>query len=148
MRALAGEVVHQRRGLAGEVAPALRGGGHGRGSGDALTVAEPLVPAEEERAVPYERSARGGAELILLQGFDLLGEEVPRVEKVVPQELVYGTVELVAAGPRDHAGHGPARAAVLGRRGVRQDAELGDGIDGRLQRVTAVHAVHVARAVQ
>ena len=56
-------------------------------------------------------------------------------------------MQLVAARLRDDAGRGAAGAAVLGRRALGEDAELGDRVHRELQRVAAVHAVHVLRAV-
>ncbi len=56
-------------------------------------------------------------------------------------------MQLVAARPRHDAGRGAAGAAVLGRRALREDAELGDRVDRQLERVAAVHAVDVLRAV-
>ena len=84
---------------------------------------------------------------MLVERLDLGREEVARVEGVVAQELVEAAVERVAARLRDHAGGGAAGAAVLRRRALREDAELGDRVDRQLQRVAAVHAVHVLRAV-
>ena len=56
-------------------------------------------------------------------------------------------MELVAARAGDDARRGAAGAAILGRRALREDAELGDRLDRELQRVAAVHPVDVLRAV-
>ncbi len=84
---------------------------------------------------------------MLIERLDLGREEVARVERVVAQELVDAAVKLVAARSRHDARGRAAGAAVLGRRALRQDAELGDRVDRNLQRVAAVHAVHVLGAV-
>ena len=56
-------------------------------------------------------------------------------------------MKLVAARPGHDARRRAAGAAVLRRRALREDPELGDRLDRQLERVAAVHAVHVLRAV-
>ena len=139
--------IYQRHRHAGEVALPFLRRRHRRGGRQPLTVAEALVVAEEERAVRAQRSARGRAELMLVQRLDFAREEVARVERVVAHELVGAAVQLVAPAARHHARRCAGGAAVFGRGALRQDAELGDRIDRDLQRIAAVHAVHVLRAV-
>ena len=56
-------------------------------------------------------------------------------------------MELIAARTGDDAGRCAARAAVLRRRALREDPELGDRLDGKLEGIAAVHPVHVLRTV-
>ena len=84
---------------------------------------------------------------MLLERLDLRREEVARVERIVAHELVERAVQLVGARAGDDARGRAGGAAVLGRRRLREDAELGDRFDRQLQRITAIHAVLVLRAV-
>ena len=56
-------------------------------------------------------------------------------------------MELVAARPGHHAGRGAAGPAVLGRRALGQDPELGNRLDRQLERVAPIHPVQVLRPV-
>jgi hypothetical protein len=125
----------------------LGGGRHGGRRGDALRVAQPLVVSEEERAVLLQRAAHRTAELVLFELLRLLREVALGVECVVADELVEAAAEAVAPRAGDDAGRGAAGAAELRRRALGEDAELGDGVHRNAQRVAAVHAVLVLRAV-
>ena len=84
---------------------------------------------------------------MLLERLDLRREEIARVEGVVAHELVDRAVKLVRPRAGDDARRRAGGAAVFRRRGLREDAELGDRLDRQLERIAAVHAVLVLRAV-
>ncbi len=146
-RHAAGGDVDERRREAGEIAGTLLRRRHGRRRRDPLLVEEALVVGEHERAIGAERTADRAAGLMLVERLDVAREEVAGVERVVAHEVVEAAVVLIAARTRHDAGRRAAGAAVLGRRALRQDPELGDGVDRHFQRVAAVHAVHVLHAV-
>ena len=116
--------------------------------GDALPVPKAFVVAEEKVLVPPHRSAHRHAELILLQGFDARSEKIAGVQGVIAQELVHGAVNLVAAGARHHGGGRSAGASVLRGRSLGENAKFLDGVYRRLQRVTAVHAIHIRNSIE
>ena len=142
-----GREIDQRHSHRGEVALAFGRGRHRGLRRHPLPIAKALVVAEEERAVAFQRAAERDAELILLERLDLFGEVTLGVEGVVADELVEPAAHVVGAGARHDAGRGSAGAAELGRRALRQDAELGDRVYRDPQRVAAVHPVLVLRAI-
>lgn len=66
-------------------------------TGDSLPVDETLPVQEKEKAVAPQRSARGAAELVLPERFDV-AEKIARVKNIVAEKLGQRTVNLVAAG--------------------------------------------------
>ena len=86
--------------------------------------AQPLIGAEEERLVPDDRAARGGAELILPQRRDRGLEEIARVQNVVAQEFEHRAVKLVRAGFRHHVEHRAAVASELRAEVAGDEAEF------------------------
>ncbi len=152
---LAGELVDERNGLSrggigesGEIACSLRGGGHDSGLCLARGIALPFVVEEEEILVLADRSAQRGAVLIAVQRFGLGGEEVARVHGVVPEELVDIAVKIVASRLGDYRCGRAAGIAILGGSVQRENAELIHRVHGHAQSVSAIHAVHVAGAIE
>ena len=90
-----------------------RVGGHGRLARDHGTLPKPLEGGEEKGAVlakqARNRSAGGGAVLVHAQASISGGEEVPCRQIAMPEVLVERTMQLSAAGFRNHV-HQTARA--------------------------------------
>ena len=128
-RHAAGGEIDQRGSKIREVAGALQFARHGGRRGVALLVPEAFVVPEEQQTVLRDRPADGAAELVLLEGLDLLREVVARVERVVAEEFVQVPVELIATRSGHDTRGGAAGAPVLRWRALRQDAELGDRLD-------------------
>ena len=89
-----------------------------------------LEAGEEERPITPDRAAQRPAVRVLPPGA-LLGavEEIPRVERVVAEELEERALELVLARLAAHQDRRAATAAVLRLVVVRHDLELADGVD-------------------
>jgi hypothetical protein len=147
-RRAAARQVDERRQAPAEVSSALGGSRNTAGTRDPLAVDEPLPVQEKEGPVAPKRAAGSSAELVLLERLDIARKKVARVEDVVAEELVQRTVKFVAPGFGDDTGEGAGRAAAFGRRGMRQNAKLRDGIDGDAQRIAAIHPVQVSGAVE
>ena len=114
-----------------EVAAALGCVGHNHIDDVPLIPALTLVAREEKRPAFQNRTAQRGAELIPLEVLLLRGEEVLRVECVVPQELECAAAEGVRSRLRDGVERA-AGAMALGGIGVLLDAEFLQRIDRRL----------------
>lgn len=112
-----------------------------------LTIAESLVKTKQEGLVFADWAAEGSAELILLEGFGAGSEKVGGVEDVVPEKLPQGPVNLIGAGARNNVGGGTKAVAEFGVGVMREDAEFGDGINGRFEDEAAVDAVEVVGAI-
>ena len=108
-----------------------------------MLVAEAFVVGKHERAVGTKRGADRSAELVLVQWFDLSGEEIPRIEDVVAYEVVHAAVTLIAAGTGHHARRRATGTAIFGRSALRQNPEFCNGIDRYLEGIPAVHPIHV-----
>lgn len=86
--------------------------------------------------------------LVLVQGLNSRGGEIPRVEFVVAQKFGDVTVKIIGAGLGHHAGGGAARASIFSRGVGRQDAKFG------VQQITvrfgvlAVHGISLVGAQQ
>src|SRR5512134_929877 len=86
---LAKQVVNERRDLpAGihrlrKVALTFQVAGHSRCPGVPLAIAEAFVVSKEECPVLLQWPAHRGSELVLLQGFNILREEVSSIENIV-----------------------------------------------------------------
>ena len=150
---LAGEFVDQGNGCPlspdePKIAGALGRGGYDGRLRRALGIALALVIDKEEILVFADGSAQRRAVLIAVQRFGCGGEEVARVEGVVAQEIVNVAMKGVAAGLGDHRGGRAAGFAILGGRVQRENAELADGVHRDAQRVSAIHAVHIGRAIE
>src|ERR1035438_555257 len=92
---LATKVVDQWNGLtglwigeAGEIPAPFRIARHGGALRDTLPVAKAFVEGEDEILILADRASQRNAELVLLQRFNLRGEEVAGIQMVVPEELV------------------------------------------------------------
>ena len=121
----------------GDAEVALAHGERGkRGVGDgAADAAVAFVVAEDEHLVFDERSAHGGAELILDQRGLLIVdglEEAGGVERGVAQVLPDGGVEFVGAAADGGVDDSAAGAAEFGREVVGFEAKLLDGVRGDL----------------
>ena len=120
-----------------EDSSALQGRGDGRDAhaSDALPAA--LVVHEEERPVLRDRPAQDEAELVAAEvrfvGVVRDGgrEEVPRVQRLVAQELECRAVELIAPRPGGQVDDAAVEAPELGRRRAGDDLELLDRVDDR-----------------
>ena len=91
---------------------------NGGDAGDAETLDEPFVRAEEERAIALHRTAEDAAELMPRElGLRLRRriEEVPRIECRVAMELEHRPGIAVRARSRDGVEHAAGRAAELRR---------------------------------
>ena len=88
----AGEIVDQGRAQPGEVPAPLGIAWYGGRLRHTLDVSEALVISEEEIFVAAKWAAKRPAKLILLQGLYLSGKEVPRIERIVAQELIQHAV--------------------------------------------------------
>src|SRR5207244_3320111 len=76
---------------------------YGRNGRDALRLPDPFVVDKEECSVLQDRSADGFPKLVALEGWSGLSgiiEEVPRVEVVIPEELIGTAVNLICSGAR------------------------------------------------
>ena len=106
-------------------------------------LAEAFIVAEEECFIRMDRAAKGGAELVALEGRGgALIEEIGGVEIVVTDKFECGAVELVAAragGDNDLA----SRAlAELGAVRVALDVEFADGVNAE-EHAAAAARLHV-----
>src|SRR5207249_11413604 len=115
----------------------------------ALPISKTLVVPEEKRLIFADRSADAGAELVLLQRFDLTveSEEVGGVERVVAQELPKRAVKLVRAGAGNNVRGGTSGMSEFGVGAVSQDSEFGDCIHRWLEHEAAIDSIEVAGAV-
>ena len=152
---LPGEFVDERNRLArlritqaGEIAAALGVARDGGALRDALAIAKALVIEEEEIFVSANGSAEGAAVLILFQRLYLRSEKVARIERVIADEFVKIAMKRVGSRTADHGGGGSTGAAIFGGRTLSKDAKFLDRVHGRLQGITAVHAIHVGHAIE
>ncbi len=107
--------------------------GHGRRRDrqetDGLEVVdEALVVSVEEGPVLDDGATHGSAEDLIvhrqLAGPGPVGEEIGRIQALIPEVVPSVTVELVGPALGEHADHGPTYATVLGRVVVGDDLEL------------------------
>ena len=120
---------------AGEVALAHQVARHRSRLQQRLVLAAPLVVAEEERPVLDHRAADRAPDLVQAElGLLLvLGREViPGVEPLAADEAEPAAAELVATRLGDDVDLRAAGVAVLGAVGAREDLELGDRVERRL----------------
>ena len=117
---------------------------------DALTMPDAFIGREKVRLSTKNRTANRPAKLVALERVGLAGrelEEVPRVERVVSQELECVAVKLVGARSRDDVHDGSRHVPVLGRERRVVHFELLDAGDRRFEdqraerQVVARHAV-------
>ena len=95
---------------------------------ECLWLALVLVGAEEVQPVPDDRAAQRAARLLVRVGKDALGDEVLRVELVVPEVAANRAGKGVCAGLGDRV-HDHARGAPLRRvKPVGDDLELRDRV--------------------
>src|SRR5262249_12860706 len=87
-------------------------------------------------------SADGAAELGALERVAACSEEVPRVKRVIPEELERGSVELIGAGLSGDADHRAGGVGILCAKVAFLQAELLDRVGVR--KYSAVVAVGVA----
>src|SRR5262249_30806725 len=96
-----------------------------------------LIVHEEERAIaderPAERPARLVPAIVRLDGIHRL-EEVPRVERFIPEELESCPVPCVGAALRRQVDDAAVEAAEFGGRTVALDLELLNRVDDREER--------------
>ena len=94
-----------------------------------------IVISEEKRAVFYDRAAHGSAELILPKGRSRSGqsEEIFRLEHVIANKFVRGTVQLVGSGLRDHVDHRARFPSELGAVVGLIDHEFGRVVRGGIE---------------
>src|SRR5262249_10260104 len=120
----------QNRGERWSSCRAQRGRWYRAGRGGAKLLPRAFVAVEEEDPIAANAAAEAAAELLHVEGW-LLGtvEKVPRIEAVVAEERVAGSVKGVRARLGDGADDGAGGAAVLGRVIGRQDAHFLDTLD-------------------
>ncbi len=131
---LSGKGIDGDQAALGEVACALGQRGNVGDLSDAGIVARALVIDEEKGAVPDQRAAERTPELVALilrRGRLRRREIIAGVEQGVAEELVGGSMELVAAGAQHNADLAAAVASERGIIGAGQDLEFSDGVDGR-----------------
>ena len=92
-------------------------------------LSHPFEVAEEEHAVLHNRSAERNTKLIPAQRRDTYGEEVARIQFVIPQELVSRAVQLVGAALDRDIDDCAAGPAEFGRVIGSLDFELFDGVN-------------------
>ncbi len=113
--------------------------------GDALRGSGSLVVGEEEELVALDgagyRTAKGSAELALVEGGAGLVEVSPGVEVGVAEELEGFAVEVAGAGFADDADDAAVVVAVLGIEVGGEDAELFDGVEVGDDGGAAVHVL-------
>src|SRR5271169_6569798 len=115
---------------------------HGNLAGvDALGRTSPLIVAEEENLVLAKRTAKGSAELVLIEGPPRGRKVIARIEIRVADEFKSVAVKRVGAGFRDDINLPAAEFTVLGVKTVCQNAELGDGIEIGNHRCAVVHVL-------
>ena len=136
----------------GEAAVALRRRRHRRHPRARLLDQAALVVGEPERLAADDRTAGGEAELVrqvlALLDAGAVGEEVVGVQRVVAVELPHAAAELVGARLERRVEHRAAGAPVLGAERARQDLDLVDRVDRRLDDVgDAAQEVDVAGVV-
>src|SRR5271167_211908 len=115
---------------------------HGNLAGvDALGRTSPLIVAEEENLVLANRTAKGSAELVLIEGPPRGRKVIARIEIRVAEEFKTVAVKRVGAGFRDDINLPAAEFAILGVKVVRQNAKLGDGIEIGNHRCAVVYVL-------
>ena len=100
----------------------------------ALPLPLALVGRQEERVGGDDGAAERSAELVPLEAMRLRRrelEEVPGVERLVPEELVGGTMEPVAAGAGHQVDDGAGHVAVFRAERRIVDLEFLDAAEGR-----------------
>src|SRR5439155_15223346 len=107
-------------------------GWHGLKVGCRLDVMRALKSAEEEQLVFLDGAADRNAIDILVERLLLFGEKVSRVEKFLAMKLPGAAVKIVGARLRGQQQKAAAAAAVLRLIGVLNQAELGRGLDRRI----------------
>src|SRR5580692_5715149 len=130
-----------------EVAGTLLERWHGGESRLALAIAETFIEAEDERFILFDRPTGRAAKLVLLQRLLAQGEIIVGIQIVVAQELPQCAMELIRTRAGDDVRGRSQRVAELGIRAVRDDAELADGVDRRLEDESTIDAIDVVRAV-
>ena len=106
----------------------------------ALGLVQLFVVGEQERRVLSDRSASRAAELIALEVRPLGVEEIPRVERAVPQEFKRAPVEGIGARFVDRRHHASGGPAIFGGVLVGQDAEFADRLDAEIDVQSAAGA--------
>ena len=142
-----GEGVEHRHEGGGNFMSQIEGRGVLEGLWRWLGKIKPLVGEEEEGLVASaddmrqeDRAAQGSSKIVLIVGRSVhearqvaiakTGKKVESVEIIVPEIVVHAAVQSVCAGPRQKGELTARRAAILGRVGGAQDAELLQCIDG------------------
>src|SRR5262249_44395867 len=90
-----------------------------------------LVGAEDERAVPNDRAARGEPELILLQVRFIRGEKVARIERLVPEVLPQRSMESIRAGAGRRDEQAASKPPILRAEVAGHHLEFLEGVRGR-----------------
>ena len=135
----------------------IAGGRHEREQiGGRLAQPGPLIAAEEEQAVGFQRAAERAAKLVAteavvraLAGRRVDGvEAVGRVEPVIADELEEVAVERVGARLGHRVDRGAGVHAVAGRRGARFELELLQRVGEGQRQVQVVVRVVVGGAVE
>ncbi len=92
-------------------------------------LAKPLIIAEQEEAILFQRAAGRASELISAKGRnDALIERPRRIERAVSQKFKNRAMKLVRPGLRDDADLRPGALSVFGGIGVREHVKFADGI--------------------
>src|SRR5262249_5940876 len=138
-----GRAAGSRIGKPGEIAGSLCGGWNNRRLRLSLGIALALVVQKEKNFVLSERTAQGSPVLISIHKANGRGEEIPRVQGVVPEEIVNVAVEIVAAGFGHYRRGRAAGVSVFSRSIQSENPEFVDSVHGNPQRVSSVHAVHI-----
>src|SRR5262249_22561153 len=102
----------------------------------------------EKRLLLPDRAAQCCAKLILPERGLAGGEEAPRIEGVIADEFVGGSMKFIAAALGHDVDHAARHATELGLVALRLNAELAQRIDVRRQRVRSAIVPVVINAVQ
>ena len=130
-----------------EVALPFRRRRHGCRHGLTLLVAEAFVVSEEKGLVLEDRSAEGGAELVLLQRLHALREVIGRIHCVVAKKFPRGPMKRIGPRSRNDIRGRAGVPSELRIRVVTKNLELGNRVDRGLENKSAVHRALIVGAV-
>src|SRR5439155_9330568 len=112
-----------------------------------FAVAEALVESEEEGLIFTQRGPDASPKLVLLQRFRLRIRKAGCIQGIIAKKLPQRAVKVVRSRPRDDVRGRAQIVSEFGTGVVRQDSELLDRVNRRLQDESTIHAIEVVRAI-
>ena len=107
-----------------------------------------LVRSEEKQLVLDDGTSHRTAELVAVEGVVPGSEEIPRIQRTVPQKFEDVAVNVVGAGARHDIHHAAGRVAKLRRKVVRVERELLNRVRVGERQIHVQVRVVVPRAVK